>query len=141
MRIYGQLRLLNDPAIALDQARFLASQYAAGTVRPHYEQQLANHYNATWKVIADKHAADPHATGKAANDMPILVRRRADLAVIIPAKETAPLYVRDSDDDLAPSLVASIDGLLLDIKGADRARVRFSPRTGSSPAVYRRETS
>ena len=123
LRIYGQLRLLNDPAIALDQARFLASQYAAGTVRPHYEQQLANHYNATWKVIADKHAADPHATGKAANDMPILVRRRADLAVIIPAKETAPLYVRDSDDDLAPSLVASIDGLLLDIKGADRARV------------------
>jgi hypothetical protein len=123
LRIYGRLRLLNDPAIALDQARFLASQYAAGTVRPHYEQQLANLYNATWKVIADKHAADPQATGKAANDMPILVRRRADLAVTIPVKETAPLYVRDSDDDLAPSLVASIDGLLLDIKGADRARV------------------
>lgn len=123
LRIYGRLRLLNDPAIALDQARFLASQYAAGTVRPHYEQQLANLYNATWKVFADKHAADPQATGKAPNDMPILVRRRADLAVTIPVKETAPLYVRDSDDDLAPSLVASIDGLLLDIKGADRARV------------------
>ncbi len=123
LRIYGQLRLLNDPAIALDQARFLASQYAAGTVRPHYEQQLANLYNATWKVLADRHEADPHATGKAANDMSILVRRRADLVVIIPAKETAPLYVRDSDDDLAPSLVASIDGFLLDIKGADRARV------------------
>jgi hypothetical protein len=123
LRIYGRLRLLNDPAIALDQARFLASQYAAGTVRPHYEQQLANLYNATWKVIADKYAADPQATGKAANDMPILVRRRADLAVTIPTKETAPLYVRDSDDDLAPTLVASIEGLLLDIKGADRARV------------------
>lgn len=123
LRVYGRLRLLNDPAIALDQARFLASQYAAGTVRPHYEQQLANLYNATWKVIADKHAADPQATGKVANDMPILVRRRADLAVTIPAKETAPFYVRDSDDDLAPSLVASIDGLLLDIKGADRGRV------------------
>jgi len=123
LRIFGQLRLLNDPVIALDQAGFLASQYAAGTVRPHYEQQLANLYNATWKVIADRHAADTHANGKAPNDMPILVRRRADLAVIIPAKETAPLYVRDSDDDLAPSLVASIDGLLLDIKGADRARV------------------
>jgi hypothetical protein len=123
LRTYGRLRLLNDPEIALDQALFLASQYAAGTVRPHYEQQLSNLYNATWKVIADRHAADPQATGKAPNNMPILVRRRADLAVTIPAKETAPLYVRDSDDDLAPSLVASIDGLLLDIKGADRARV------------------
>lgn len=123
LRTYGRLRLLNDPAIALDQALFLASQYAAGTVRPHYEQQLSNLYNATWKVIADRFAADPQATGKTPSNMPILARRRADLAVTIPAKETAPLYVRDSDDDLAPSLVASIDGLLLDIKGADRARV------------------
>ncbi|CAM2340728.1 sacsin N-terminal ATP-binding-like domain-containing protein [Burkholderia vietnamiensis] len=123
LRIYGRLRVLNDPTTAIEQARFLASQYAAGTVRPHYEQQLANLYNATWKVIADKHAGDPQATGKAANDMPILVRRRADLAVTIPNKEAGLLYVRDSDDDLAPSLVASIDGLLLDIKGADRARV------------------
>lgn len=126
LRTFGQLRVLNDPATAIDQARFLASQYAAGTVRPHYEPQLTNIYNATWKVIADKHAAEPHATEKAANDMPILVRRRADLVVAIPGKETAPLYVRDSDDDLAPSLVASIDGLLLDIKGADRARVGSS---------------
>lgn len=123
LRKYGHLRVLNDPATAIEQARFLASQYAAGTVRPHYEQQLANLYNTTWKAIADKHAADPQATAKTANDMPILVRRRADLAVTTPAKATAPIYVRDSDDDLAPSLVASIDGLLLDIKGADRARV------------------
>lgn len=123
LRMHGHLRVLNDPATAIEQARFLATQYAAGTVRPHYEQQLANLYNATWKVIADRNAADPQATGKAANDMPILVRRRAGLAVTIPTKETAPLYVRDSEDDLAPSLIASIDGLLLDIKGADRARV------------------
>lgn len=123
LRIYGRLRVLNDPATAIEQACFLASQYAAGTVRPHYEQQLANLYNATWKVIADKHAGDPQATSKAANDMPILVRRRTDLAVTMPNKEAAPLYVRDSGDDLAPSLVASIDGLLLDIKGADPARV------------------
>ncbi|MET3482773.1 DUF3883 domain-containing protein [Methylobacterium sp. 1973] len=123
LRTFGRLRVLNDRATAIDQARFLASQYAAGTVRPHYEPQLTNLYNATWKLIADKHAAEPHATGKAANDMPILVRRRADLAVAIPGKETAPLYVRDSDDDLSPSLVASIDGLLLDIKGVDRTRV------------------
>ncbi|QIO48174.1 DUF3883 domain-containing protein (plasmid) [Rhizobium leguminosarum bv. trifolii] len=123
LRTFGRLRVLNDPATAIDQARFLASQYAAGTVRPHYEPQLTNLYNATWKIIADKHAADPNATGKAANDMPILVRRRADLAVAIPGKETTPIYVRDSDDDLAPNLVASLDGLLLDIKSADRARV------------------
>lgn len=123
LRIYARLRVLNDPATAIEQARFLASQYSAGTVRPHYEQQLANLYNATWKLIADKHAGDPQATGKAANDMPILVRRRANLAVTFPNKEAVPLYVRDSDDDLAPGLVASIDRLLLDIKGADRARV------------------
>lgn len=123
LRGYGRLRVLNDASTAIEQSHFLASQYAAGTVRPHYEQQLANLYNATWKVIADKHAADPQATGKAVNDMPILVRRRSDLAVTTPGRETAPIYVRDSDDDLAPSLVASIDGLLLDIKGADRARV------------------
>ena len=123
LRIYGRLRVLNDPATAIEQARFLASQYAAGTVRPHYEQQLANLYNATWKVIADKHAGDPQATSMVENDMPVLVRRRADLAVTDPNTGAAPLYVRDSDDDLAPSLVASIDGLLLDIKGADRVRV------------------
>ncbi|WP_299363933.1 hypothetical protein [uncultured Paracoccus sp.] len=126
LRTFGQLRVLNDPATAIEQARFLASQYAAGTVRPHYEPQLTNLYNATWKVLADKHAAEPRAAEKAGNDMPILVRRRGDLVVAIPGKETAPLYVRDSDDDVAPSLVASIDGLLLDIKGADRARVGSS---------------
>ncbi|WP_342846007.1 DUF3883 domain-containing protein [Sulfitobacter sp. AS59] len=123
LRVYGHIRVLNDPATTIEQARFLASQYAAGTVRPHYEQQLVNLYNATWKVIADRHATDPQVTGKAENDMPILVRRRADLTVTIPNKEAAPLYVRDSDDDLAPSLVASVEGLLFDIKGADRARV------------------
>lgn len=123
LRIFGHIRVLNDPGTAIEQAYFLASQYAAGTVRPHYEQQLANLYSVTWKTIADKHAGDPQATRKAPEDMPILVRRRSDLAVTIPNKETAPLYVRDTDDDLAPSLVASIDGLLLDIKGADRAKV------------------
>jgi hypothetical protein len=84
LRTYGRLRVLNDPATAIEQARFLGSQYASGTVRPHYEQQLANLYSATWKLIADKHAGDPQATGKATNDMPILARRRSDLAVTRP---------------------------------------------------------
>lgn len=123
LRNYGRLRVLNDPSTAIDQACFLASQYAAGTVRPHFEPQLANLYNVTWKIIADRHVLNPLATGKAPSDMPLLVRRRANLTVTFPYSETAPLYVRDSDDDLAPSLVASVDGLLLDIKGADRARV------------------
>ena len=123
LRSYAHLRVLNNPLTVVEQARFLAAQYSAGTVRPHYEPQLVNLYNSTWKVIADKHASDPQAITKASNDMPILVRRGADLAVAVPGKEHAPLYVRDNDDDLAPSLVASIDGLLIDIKGADRARV------------------
>jgi hypothetical protein len=123
LRAYARLRVLNDPATVVEQARFLAVQYAAGTVRPHYESQLSNLYNATWKLIAEKHAADPQAIGKAENDMPILVRRSANLAVAIPGQGGVPLYVRDSDDDLAPSLMASIGGLLLDIKGGDGARV------------------
>ncbi len=123
LRSYARLRVLNNPLTVVDQACFLAAQYFAGIVRPHYEPQLVNLYNSTWKMIADKHAADPQAIAKPANDMPILFRRGTNLAVAIPGKESAPLYVRDNEDDLAPSLVASIDGLLMDIKGADRVRV------------------
>jgi Domain of unknown function (DUF3883) len=123
MRVYARLRVLNNSSTIIEQAHFLAEQFAAGTVRAHYEPQRTNLYNITWKAIADKYAADALSVGKASADMPLLVKRRGDLAVAIPGRGAAPLYVRDSDDELAPSLVASLDGLLLDIKGADRERV------------------
>lgn len=122
LQTYARVQVLNNPVTVVEQARFLAEQYAAGTVRPHYEPQLINLYNSTWKMIADKHAAVALAVGRAADDMPILVRRGSNLVVVVPGHASTPLYVRDSDDDLAPSLVASVDGFLLDIKGADPAR-------------------
>ena len=122
LKINARLRVLNNPQTVVEQARFLAEQYAAGSVRPHYEPQLVNLYNATWKVIGDRQVADLQSAGPAVADMPLMVRRRGQLAVVTPGKESTPIYVRDSDDELAPSLVSSLDGLLLDIKGADRKK-------------------
>ena len=82
LRINARLRVLNNPLTVVEQARFLAEQYAAGSVRPHYEPQLVNLYNATWKVIGDRHAADPQSIGPAVADMPLMVRRRGQLAVV-----------------------------------------------------------
>lgn len=123
LRVNARLRVLNNPATVVQQARFLAEQYAAGTVRAHYEPQLVNLYNSTWRMIGERHAADPQSLAPVSADTPLLVRRRSQLTVVVPGKAAAPVYVRDSEDELAPSLISSLDGLLLDIKGADRKRI------------------
>ena len=118
------LRLLNDPSTVVEQACFLAEQYEAGGVRLHYEPQLVNLYNATWKIIGDRHTTEPQSVGPATPDMRLIVRRSGRLGVVTPSKEPAPIYVRDADDEVAPSLVSSLDdGWLLDIKGADRKKI------------------
>lgn len=125
-RLVGEadLRILNAQATLVDQARFLAEQFASGVVSRHYEPQLANLYNATWKGIADRQASDPQLLARASARMPLLARRGGELAVVTPgAKGAPPVYVRDSDDEIAPSLVASLGGLMLDVKGADRGRI------------------
>jgi Domain of unknown function (DUF3883) len=125
-RLVGKanLRILNAGATLLDQVRFLAEQFACGAVSRHYEPQLVNLYNATWKAITDRQVSDLRSIVSADARMPLLVRRSGELAMVVPGIESGQLvYVRDTDDEIAPSLVASLDGSMLDIKGADRRRV------------------
>lgn len=120
----GRLRVLNKPASLIDQAAFLAQQYARGGVSRHYEPQLANLYSATWRAISERQAAEPQWLSQANASMPLLARRHGELAAVTPGAEGAPpVYVRDNDDELAPSLVASLGGMLFDVKNADRRKI------------------
>ncbi len=121
---WGHLRVLNSRDCLIQQLGFLADQFAAGGVGRYYEPQLSNLYGATWRAIADRHAAEPAWPGPAPSELRVLARRKGELIAVVPgAKEQPRTYVRDTDDELAVGLVTAIDAHLLDIKGADRSRV------------------
>ena len=121
---WGQLRVLGSRDTLIEQLGFFAEQFAAGGIGRYYEPQLANLYGATWRAIADRHAAEPAWPGAARPGFRVLARRGGELAAITPgAKDMATIFVRDADDELAPSLVSTLDAALIDIKGADRAKV------------------
>ncbi|WP_375460069.1 sacsin N-terminal ATP-binding-like domain-containing protein [uncultured Enterovirga sp.] len=121
---WGKLRVLGSRDTLVEQLGFLTEQFAAGVVGRYYEPQLANLYGATWRAVADRHAAEPAWPGAAPPGLRVLARRNGELTAVTPgANGTAPAFVRDTDDELAPSLVSKLDAVLIDIKGADRTRL------------------
>ncbi len=121
---WADLRVLGRRDTLVEQLAFLADQFGAGGVGRYYEPQLANLYAATWRAVADRHAALPEWPGPAKAQMKLLVRRAGELTVLTPGgKSAAPIYVRDTDDELAPALTAALGAGLLDVKGADRAKL------------------
>ena len=121
---HGRLRVLGERTMLLEQARFLADQFRSGTVNRHYEPQFINLYSSTWKAIADWYATDPETFAKATVPELLVVRWGSELLVAAPGTaDTPPIYVRDNDDEVAPGLISAAGDAILEVKGADPARV------------------
>lgn len=124
LKKFSLLRTLNQSDSQFPQLRFLAQQFGAGSVSRHYEPFLANLYSATWKSAADRHAVEPQFPGTPDPKMPLLCRKAGELMVVVPGATGAPpVYVRDTDDEIAASLIGPLGGAMLDVKGADRSRI------------------
>jgi len=124
LKKFAHLRTLNHPGAQFEQLSFLSQQYAAGCVTRHYEPFLVNLYSATWKSAADRYALEPQFLGTPDPKAPLLVRKAGELMAVVPGGNKAPpIYVRDTDDEIAASLVGPLGGATLDVKGADRLRV------------------
>ena len=120
----ARLRVLGERTTLLEQARFLADQFRSGTVNRHYEPQFINLYSATWKAIADWYTTDPNAFASPTVPELLIVRRGSELLAATPGSaDTPPIYVRDNNDELAPGLVSAAGDAILEVKGADPARV------------------
>ena len=118
------LRVLGERPTLVEQARFLANQYRSGTVNRHYEPQFINLYSSTWRAIADRYATDAQTFAKATVPEFLVVRRRSELLVAAPGTADAPpICVRDNDDEVAPGLINAAGHAILEVKGADPARV------------------
>ena len=119
----ARLRVLGDRKTLLEQARFLADQFRNGTVNRHYEPQFINLYSTTWKAIADWYATDPSAfTGVTIPEF-LVVRQGSELLATAAGAADAPfIYVRDDDDEMAPSLISAVGDAILEVKNADPAR-------------------
>ena len=121
---HARLRILGERTTLLDQARFLADQFRRRTVNRHYEPQFVNLYSATWKMIADRYATEPSAFAEVSAPECLVVRRGSELLALTPGMaDTPPICVRDNDDEIAPSLISVAGDAILEVKGADRARV------------------
>lgn len=117
------LRVLWDRRTLLDQARFLANQYRRGTVNRHYEPQFVNLYSSTWRAIADWYA-DAETFAEVAVPEFLVVRRRSELSVAAPGTaDSPPICVRDNDDEVARGLIDAVGHAILEVKGAEPARV------------------
>ena len=120
----ARLRVLWERTTLLEQTRFLADQFRSGTVNRHYEPQFVNLYSATWKAIADWYATDPSAFANATVPELLVVRRGSELmAAVLGSADTPPIYVRDDVDEVALGLVSAAGDAILEVKGADPARV------------------
>ena len=121
---HARLRVLGERTMLLEQARFLADQFRSRTVNRHYEPQFINLYSSTWKAIADWYATDPETFAKATVPEFLIVRRGSELLAVAPSRaDTPPISVRDNDDEVAPGLISAAGDAILEVKGADPARV------------------
>ena len=121
---HARLRVLGKRTTLLEQARFLADQFRSGTVSRHYEPQFINLYSLTWKAIADRYATDPNSFAEATVPELLVVRRGSELLSAAPGTVDAPpVCVRDNDDEIAPDLISAAGDAILEVKGAEPARV------------------
>ena len=124
LKKFAQLRTLNQAGAQFAQLRFLSQQHQAGSVSRHYEPFLVNLYSATWKSASDRYTFDPQFLATPDPKAPLLVRKGGELLSVVPGAAGAPpVFVRDTDDEIAASLVGPLGGAMLDVKGADRARI------------------
>ncbi|PTS89118.1 protein NO VEIN domain-containing protein [Caulobacter sp. HMWF009] len=114
----GGLHIFDDPNGLVDQAVFLAEQYAKEGFDRYFERRLLNLYFATWRKIAERFGRGQLGT-QAHPPHILLARRGADTEVVRPAliaQGDEPFYVRDGDDETAVSLLEAAGRLLFDAR-------------------------
>lgn len=124
LRRRAEFRTFNAGDSLLDQAAFLAEQFADGCVRRFYERELMNIYNRCWTRLAEQHGTPEAAAPAGKMPVQLLVRRRGQLGlakVVGTGAET--VYVRDSADSIAASLVEVIGDPLVDIRSTEPGRM------------------
>lgn len=122
---HTKLRRFNDAATLLEQQVFLTGQFGLAGLRGTQEREFLNIYNRTWQRLGDQYAQQPaEFAGRPRPSLLIARRGGGPVALPIVAKEgREPLFVRDSDDPIAPGLIAAIGEAVLDVRANDPARI------------------
>lgn len=119
------LSTLDEPATLLRQAAFLANQFAKPDFDSFYERHMANLYAGTWQRIADHYRTVTLPAPASAPAM-LLARRGGVLQAFHMRGASAtdePIYVRDSDDETAASLVEAAGMPMIEIRAGDKLRL------------------
>lgn len=122
LRSLAGVRTFNAGDSLIEQAAFLAAQYADGCVRRFYDRELMNIYSRCWVRLADQLAEVAVLTARAPERL--LVRRRGQLGTAIvrgPNAET--VFVRDNADVIAANLIEVLGEPLFDIRTHEQAQV------------------
>ena len=119
------LRTFDQPDTLLAQAAFLADQFAKPGFDGYFERQLANLYADTWQRIADRHRTGPPLPAAEAPPR-LLARRRGALECFVMKGADAggePVYVRNTDDEAAASLVEAAGRPMIETRGGSRTQL------------------
>lgn len=124
LRKHAGLKTFNAPDTLLEQAGFLAEQFAQGCIRRFHERELVNIYARCWARLAEKYGAEDATVPPGKPPATLLVRRRGQLGfATVAAGAAETIYVRDSTDLIATSLVEVLGDPLLDVRGAEPERL------------------
>ncbi|MDB5580839.1 MAG: hypothetical protein JWR80_6015 [Bradyrhizobium sp.] len=126
LTMHASLRVLNAAETLMEQAGFLAQQYAREGFGRYFERHLINLYHHTWTQIASRVAAGELDLDDKEVPRPLIVRRGHESEVIDPVAAvppTEPIYVRDNDDETIASLVEASGRLLFDPRSPNPARI------------------
>ncbi len=124
LRKYAEFRTFNANDTLLEQAGFLAGQFAEGCVRRFYERELMNIYSRCWARLAEQHGSPDSAAPIGEAPCWLIVRRGGQLGVAkVTGSDAETVYVRDSADSIAASLVEVIGDPLVDVRSAEPGRL------------------
>lgn len=124
LRKYAEFRTFNANDTLLEQTGFLAEQFAEGCIRRFYERELMNIYSRCWARLAERHGSPDAAAPIGEAPRWIIVRRSGQLGVAkVTGSEAETVYVRDSADSIAASLVEVIGDPLVDVRVTEPGRL------------------
>jgi hypothetical protein len=121
------LRVLNQAETLLEQAEFLAQQYASEGFDRYFERHFLNLYNRTWVLLADRVNSGAITLDGRSGPQTLVVRRGSQPEVVRMASVGTNvadfIYVRDAEDETAASLIEASERLLFDPRAANPARI------------------
>ncbi len=128
LRTHANLRTFNTPDTLLDQARFLTGQYARDDFEPYFERHWFNLYHQAWRQIAARFAGGQIDPADQKPPSQIIARKagepmRLDLVSDTDDGANEVLYVRDTVDETAASLIEASGRPFFDVRMQDPAPV------------------